>query len=44
MIEKLKQNQKPFSAKFSLRYKYDTNVQIEPDDMNIYSDEIKNPK
>jgi len=39
MIEKLKQNQKQFTAKFSLRYKYDTNVQIEPDDMNLYSDE-----
>jgi len=35
----MEKSQKPFTAKLSLGYKYDNNVQIEPDDMNIYSDE-----
>jgi Tfp pilus assembly protein PilF len=39
VIKKMEKSQKPFTAKLSLGYKYDTNVQIEPDDMNIYSDE-----
>jgi hypothetical protein len=39
VINKIEKSQKPFTAKLSLGYKYDNNVQIEPDDMNIYSDE-----
>ncbi|KPA10498.1 membrane protein containing DUF560 [Candidatus Magnetomorum sp. HK-1] len=38
-IEKVKHVQKSFTANLSLGYLYDTNVQIEPDDMNLYSDE-----
>lgn len=39
VIEKMKKGQNPFSARLNLGYKYDSNVQIEPDDMNIYSNE-----